>query len=389
MQNWPYFRGFQGSATAASPHPPQHWDGPAGHNILWKVPVPLAGASSPIVWDDRVFLTGGTATKQEVYCFNAATGALLWQRPVTGPVATDSLSLGEDTGFAPNTMATDGQRVYAIFPTGDLAAFDFAGRQLWAKNLGKPENTYGHASSLVTYRDRVIIQFDQGDDAAQHRAALLALDGPTGKPVWKTPRAVVNSWASPIVIYPASGPQIITAAKPLVAAYDPADGHELWSANLLDGDVAPSPVYVAGMVFAVSDQAALNAIRINGHGDVTKSALAWSATEGLPDIVSPLATPEVVLLANSTGLVTCYDAHNGKQLWQHDFELKIHASPVVAGKTIYLIDRNGATHLLDAGPTFKEIATLPLGESVSASPALVRDRLYIRGKSNLYCIGGP
>jgi len=388
MANWPCFRGFQGAGIVnQTPAPPTLWDGAAGKNILWKVPVPLPGYNSPIVWDDRIFLSGATPAGQSVFCFQANTGALLWQQTVSGPVSGTAITLNEETGYAPNTMATDGARVFAIFPTGDVAAFDFAGTPLWTQNLGKPVNVYGHAASLATYRDRLIVQFDQGDDPADKLAAVLALDAATGKTLWKTKRAVINSWSSPIVIYPPAGPQIITAARPLVAAYNPDDGKEIWSANLLDGDVAPSPTFAGGLAFVVSDQAAMDALRIDGHGDVTKSHLVWKAEEGLPDIVSPLASTEFVLLVHSGGVVTSYNAHNGKQLWQHDFELKFHASPALVGNTIYLTDRNGLTHFLDAGATYKELGTAPLGEAVSASPAFAHGRIYFRGKLNLYCIG--
>jgi len=391
LRNWPCFRGPYGCGLTVHATPPQGWDGASGQGILWKVPVPLPGQNSPIVWEGRIFLSGATQKEQQIFCYNAGDGKLLWQQPVAVP-ATDThpFDVNDDTGYAAPTMACDGQRVYASFATGDIAGFDLDGKQLWARNLGRPESQYGHAASLAAYGNSVIVQLDQGSDGADPncKSALLALDGASGKTLWSTRRAVPNSWASPIVIFPVTGPQIVTAARPWVNAYNPDNGKEIWSASVLDGDVAASPAFANGMVYVANDQAKLSAIRIDGHGDVTTTHVAWSAEDGMPDIPSPLATDDIVLLCKSDGGATCYDAKSGKKLWEHDFGVAFHASPVVVDKTIYLIDHQGATHVFAAAAEFKEIATYPLGEAVSASPAFVGNRVYIRGKENLYCIGG-
>jgi hypothetical protein len=143
---WPAFRGAGGIGISTSDFPTQ-WD--TTRNILWKTPIPLPGNSSPIVCAGKVFLTGGSPQRREVYCLDAATGSLLWTKLV-GPEAGPKPKLAADTGWAPSTMATDGQRVFAIFPTGYLACLDLAGKELWIKNLGLPDNIYGHASSLIS-----------------------------------------------------------------------------------------------------------------------------------------------------------------------------------------------------------------------------------------------
>lgn len=392
LANWPSFRGPTGSGVSGDTAPPTSWDGAKKKNILWKAAVALGGNNSPIVWNNRVFCSGGSVDAQAVYCFDADTGALVWQAAVTGPVEGSSLTLNDDTSFAASTMATDGRRVYAIFPTGDVAAFDFAGKQAWSKNLGKPDNLYGHASSLAVCQGRLIIQFDQGDKAEAKKSCLLALDGATGKELWKTPRAVIRSWASPIVIYPENvggGPQIIAASKPVVAAYEPKEGKELYSAVMVEGDadVAPSPVVSGGKLFVVTDQSPLMALPINGHGDITKSAI-WTAADAVSDdIASPLATPEIVTVVSGLGHVTAYDPASGKILWEHEFEDKVVASPIAANKRIYLVDQTGVTHIFDSAAAFHELPSCPLGEAVTTTPAFGHNRIYIRAKSNLYCIG--
>ena len=292
----------------------------------------------------------------------------------------------DDTGYAAPTMASDGERVFAIFANGDLACFDFAGKSLWTRNLGIPESTYGFSASLVLFSGHLIVQYDQGSDPAGGKSALLALNTASGETLWQTPRPVPASWSSPLLINTGTQAQIITLGNPWVIAYDPMSGKELWRASCLSGDVAPSPIFAAGMVFATVTPAGLIAIRPNGSGDVTKTHIAWNAQEGLPDTVSPASNGEVVLLADSGGTVTCYDAANGKKLWEHDFDNSFRASPLLVKDQFYLLDITGVMHILQAGRTFKEIATCPLGEPSDCIAACGDGRLYIRGKTHLFCV---
>jgi outer membrane protein assembly factor BamB len=151
VRNWPYFRGPGGNGIAPHADPPTYWNGNTGEGILWKVPVPKPGNNSPIIWEDHLFLSGADEEGRHVYCFNRHTGTLLWQEAITDiPGSPDeSPPVSRETGYAAPTMATDGTYVCAIFPTGDLVSFDFEGNRIWARNLGVPENHYGHSSSLI------------------------------------------------------------------------------------------------------------------------------------------------------------------------------------------------------------------------------------------------
>ena len=147
-RNWPRFRGPGGLGISAYTNVPSSWNGITGEGVLWKTPVPLAGQNSPIVWENRVFLTGASEDEREVYCFDADSGELLWQRAVADVPGSPSEppEVDDVTGFAAPTAVTDGKRVYAIFANGDLACFDFDGKRLWAMSLGNPDNLYvnGH-----------------------------------------------------------------------------------------------------------------------------------------------------------------------------------------------------------------------------------------------------
>ena len=392
-RSWPSFRGSDGSGVSTHTNVPTKWDGASGKGILWKTTTPLPGANSPIVWKDRVFLSGATKDRREVYCFDAASGKILWRKEVTGnaPDAGQPIKVSRDTGFAAPTMATDGRRVYAMFAGGDVVAFDFLGNEAWSLSLGIPKNHYGHASSLATYKGRVIVQFDQGQGIAKDdRSKLLALDGATGRTVWQVTRQVPAGWCSPIVVEHKSRPQIITCSDPWVIAYSPQSGAEIWRANCLEpAEIGPSPIYSDGMVFAANDYASLSAIRAGGRGDVTGTHIAWSVDEGLPDICSPLATDRFILLLDTYGTLTCYDKKaGGYALWKEDFDAEFVSSPSLVGNRVYLFSRKGRASIVE--PTrkaCKRIAEADLGETCVTSPALQDGRIYIRGNKHLFCIG--
>jgi len=180
-KEWPSFRGHDGSGVAPTSDIPRPWNGTTGENIAWKTPIPLPGANSPVVWGDRIFLTGADSRREEVYCIDAATGAMLWKKGlvVIGP-RTDPPDPMEDTGYAAPTAATDGRYVFVHFASGRVAAFDYEGQQVWLRSFGPFENTYGHSSSVALFGDRVILQLDHGY-ADKPIARVVALDAATGK----------------------------------------------------------------------------------------------------------------------------------------------------------------------------------------------------------------
>jgi outer membrane protein assembly factor BamB len=388
-KNWPQFRGPLGVGVVTAASVPVAWDGGSGKGIRWSSVLDLPGQNSPIVWGSRVFLSGATAKERAVYAYDADTGKLLWKTAVVLPESANTKPprVNPDAGFAAPTMATDGERVFAIFANGDLVCCNVSGVQQWARNMGNPDSMYGFASSLLLYPGHLVVLDDQGLSADDGKSSILALDPITGKTLWQTKRPVPNSWSSPILMQVNTRAQIITAANPFVIAYDPASGAEIWRATCLDGDVAPSPIYAGNLVFACNASANLAAIRPDGSGDVTKTHIAWMASDGLPDTVSPLSNGAELWLTGSDGSVTCYENSSGKVLWTHAFDNPFRASPLLVGQQIYLLDITGVMHMLQAGRVFKEIGVCPLGEAVDASPAVLDGRIYIRGKKHLFCIG--
>ncbi|HUU58410.1 MAG TPA: PQQ-binding-like beta-propeller repeat protein, partial [Phycisphaerae bacterium] len=390
-RNWPRFRGPGGSGVSAFTNVPTRWNGDTVQNILWKTAIPLPGKNSPVVWGDRVFLTGATKVKREVYCFNAASGALLWRRAVETAVGRtlDPPEIEEDTSYAAPTAATDGQRVYAIFANGDLVCLDFAGRQVWSEGLAPLDNQYGHASSLAMHRNLLLVQLDQEapDEGGPAPSVLLAYDGPRGKRVWEAYRAVEGSWMSPIVIATPAGPQVIAGGNPFLIAHDPTDGKEIWRARVLGADCAPSPIFAGGLVIVAQPYGELSAVRPDGRGDVTETHVAWRAAGGMPEICSPASDGKLVWTLMTYGLLTCYDAKDGKIVWEKQIDAEFNASPSLVGDRLYLLSTKGVAIIIETGRAYRELSRAELGEPVHASPAFADGRIYIRGKEHLYCIG--
>jgi outer membrane protein assembly factor BamB len=386
---WPRFRGPGGQGISAYANVPDAWDAASGKGIRWKTPVPLPGNNSPVVWRKKVFLSGADKDHREVYCFDADNGKLLWRQNVPGTPQSTARTpeVLEATGFAAPTTATDGRRVFAIFANGDLAAFDVSGKPAWAKSLGMPENGYGHASSLTTYRNLLLVQFDQGTGKTP-KSKLLAFDSASGEIVRQVNRPVPNSWASPIVVRVGDGDQIITSGDPWVIAYNPDNFSEIWRAKCLGTDVGPSPAYADGRVFAANETAALAAIRADGRGDVTATHVLWKARDGLPDTCSPLATAEFVFVLASGGALTCYDAIKGSVLWTEEFEENCSASPSLVGKRLYVIAQNGKAWIVEPSrEKCRRVGQCSLGEECATSPAFQDGRIYLRGKDHLFCLG--
>ncbi len=386
-QNWPRFRGLDGSGVSAFTNLPARWDPATSEGIAWKTAVPAAGFNSPIVWGDRIFLSGGNASLREVFCLDAKTGQIVWRQPVTvaGGVAP-AYEIPESTGYAAETMATDGRRVYVVFANGDVAAFTLEGGAAWSRNLGPVKNPYGHATSLATWRDRLIVQFDQ-DEKEDGRSKLYALEGRTGRTVWQRPRNVGASWATPIVIEAAGKSQVITLSVPWVIAYAATDGAELWRVDCLNGEVTPSPIFAGRLLFVVSPSEKLLAIRPDGRGDVTKSHVVWTTEDNVPDVTSPVSNGDLVFTLTTSGVLTCFDARDGRKLWEHDYEMECHTSPSLAGDRLLLFGQKGSGVVVAAAREFKEMFRTEMGDAFHASPAFAGDRMFLRGVTNVWCVG--
>ena len=382
QRNWPTFRGPGAYGVAYYKTAPTEWDLETGKNVKWKTAVPLPGANSPVVWDNRVFLTGATEDASEVYCFDSETGQLLWRRALDKLPGTPAKppKVGDDTGFAAPSMAAHGDRVLAIFANGDLACYDFGGNLKWGKNLGMPDNHYGHASSLMAYQNMVFVQYDQ-----RSNGKLLALDVADGHEVWSVNREKI-SWASPACVPTPFGVELVLNSERNVDAYDPLTGKLAWKLKCLDGEVAPSPAYSDGVFFVANDNAIATAIRFRPDDKTPQPEIAWQWDEALPDVSSPVGVGQHFYVATSRGEIVCLDAATGKPAWTHEFDEGFYASPIVVADRIYALDKKGTAYVFKTGPAFELIATSRLNEAALATPAFMDGRIYFRTETQLICI---
>lgn len=372
------FRGPLGQGVVYHKNIPTKWDGAAGTNILWKSPIPKHGYSSSAIWGDKIFVTGSDKDSREVYCYNRMDGKLLWTgkadniqgSPATPPKVT------EDTGLSASTLTTDGQRVFAIFGTGDVIAFDMNGTRVWAKNLGVPDNHYGHSSSLIVWDNKLFIQYD-----TNRGGRLIALNTATGAEVWQTTRSSKISWASPVLAQVDGKYQVILTADPIVAGYDVQTGNELWQVKCMMGEVGPSVGFSDGIVVAANEYAKMVAIDVKTH------QILWEGDEYLPEASSPLAYNGLLIIATSYGVMACYDLKSGEMYWEHDVGKTLYSSPMYADGKIFMMDNDGVMRIYDFGKEMKLISENKLGEKAGTTPAFADGKIYIRGDKNLYCIG--
>ncbi|RXQ89871.1 hypothetical protein EO244_13895 [Ancylomarina salipaludis] len=379
MANFPSFRGPGGNGIAYHKNIPTEWDGASGKNIKWKVTTALHAYNSPVIWGDKLFLSGADANQREVYCFNTQSGKLMWTAKIDHiPGSPEKIpDVTPDTGHAASSLSTDRKSVFAIFSNGDLIALDMNGKPVWSKNLGLPDNHYGHSSSLVVFEDKLIVQYDH-----KKGGKIMALSTKTGDEIWSTARKVKVSWASPVVVKNGDRAEVLLAADPCVASYDALTGEELWKLDCITGEVGPSVAYANGIVFALNEYASLVAIKT---GD--KPEILWEAYDYLSDVPSPLATDKYLFVVTSYGAVACYDALSGELYWEHEFDKGFYASPILVEGKIYLLDRSGSMHIFKADKEFVSIATSNIGEKTDSTPAFSDGHVYIRAGKNLYCIG--
>ena len=387
--DWPRFRGANGLGVIALPAVLPDVD---GATVAWESPIALSGKGSVIVAGHRAVVTGANARRREVYCYDVRDGKKLWTRslptlPTTPTDAPDLFDAEEyGTGYAAATGCTDGERFYAIFANGDIAAVNRRGEIDWIRSLGLPQNQFGLGASLLLFDGKLVVPFDQtfasdprGNDISQSK--LLLIDPKTGKTIREIVRPVADSWTTPIVVESKVGPLLITVADPFVIAYNAA-GDEAWRNECMSGDVAPSPVAAGGVVFVAMEGMGIVAI------DASTGKTRWENSDvDAPDIVSPLANETHVWLLTTSGHLQCLSAKDGSLVWAHEYEDRMFlASPTLLGEKldqVLLIDRDGFCDLISAGDEYELLEEAMLDDSIFTTPAIGEGMMLLRGEKKL------
>jgi len=381
-QWWMNFRGPGGIGIATSSNVPVKFNGESMSGIRWKAEVPMEGNSSPVVFDGKIFLTGGNRENRKVFCFGLDDGELIWTRDVkvSGFDGKDAPKVDKETGYAAPTAACDGKNVYAIFATGELVALTLKGKPVWSKFLGTPDNHYGHASSLIAHNGLLFVQLDEYD-----KGKLLAIDGKSGNIVWEVQRTVL-SWGSPIIVNSGSRRELVVVDNEFVTSYDPLTGKLLWNRDCLHGEVGPSAAFANGMVFTANEYAVAAGIDLMNMDEDGKPILRWELRGDLPNTASPVSVDSLLFLAAASGVVTCLDNRTGAILWTHTFETGFYSSPIIAGNNVFLFDRKGVMRVFAVSSEFTLVESSELGEPVVTTPAILDGYMIVRGERFLYRI---
>jgi outer membrane protein assembly factor BamB len=408
-ENWPGWRGPRGDGTSLDRSLPVEWNAATGHNIVWKQKLPGKGHSSPIVWEDRIFVTTCLEEGQQrlLLCLDTKTGNQLWRCEVLrSPLET----LHKLNSYASGTPVTDGNLVYVPFLKVDgqtlipapnvgaerditpgvivLTAVDFSGAIRWQIDVGNFISAHGFCSSPVLYKDFVILN---GDHDGQ--SYLVAFDKSTGQEVWRTQRAHgIRSYVTPLIRNVAGRDQLLLSGSSHVAGFDLADGRQIWNVE------GPTEQFVASMVFdgqrlmlaAGYPTHHVMAIRPDGLGDVTDTHVAWHVDKYVRCYVpSPVLVGQQLFVADDRGTASSFDSVTGDRIWQGRLAGAFNASLTASPDKVFFVARDGVTSVVEAGAELRVLSSNPLDEQCDASPAISQGRLYIRGDQHLFCIGQP
>jgi outer membrane protein assembly factor BamB len=387
--NWPGWRGPARNGTTTDRGAPLHWSTDSG--AQWKIALPGAGISNPIVWDDWIVCTSSDGARQQdlhVVCLDRDSGRSRWHTRLWGTAPT--LYHETKSSMASPSPITDGKHVYAFFGSGDVFCLDLEGRLVWQRSLadeyGAFENRFAASSSPLLFEDTLIVQCDHYGSSY-----LLAIDKLSGTNRWKTDRPEAwLSWSSPVVVpHESTGTfELVVSGSEKMDAFDPRSGRKLWTLAGMAHECIPTPVFGRGLIFATSGpNGSTYAVRPGGRGDVS-SRVVWSNNRGNPFVPSAILIGNYYYLVDDHGIGTCLDAGSGKIAWKKRFGGEFTASPVAAEGRIYFTNEAGSTLVIRAGSAeYEELARNAIDEPVFASAAIAHGRLFLRGTRHLWCIG--
>jgi outer membrane protein assembly factor BamB len=395
-EHWPQWRGPMLNGESGEKNLPVRWS--TTENITWKLAVPERSGSTPIVWGDHVFLNVGEGSNLALWAVDRTNGMVRWKRPLGG----GNRRMMKQQMSSPSPV-TDGKTVWVMTGTGVLKAFDFAGKELWGRDIqadyGRFGLQWGYASSPLLFEDALYVQVLHGmhtDDPSY----LLRIDKATGKTVWRVLRATrarfesPDAYTTPALLRVGNTTEIVITGGDVVTGHDLATGQELWRADGLnpqnDGSyrIVASPVVRDDLLFAPSRERPLLALKPGGRGDVTKSHVLWSFNNG-PDVPTPVTDGTYLYSINDRGILYCLDARTGKVVYgpQRLRNATYSGSAVLADGKIYITDEDGVTTVVRSGPKFELVSENDLQDYTLSSPAVSDGQIFVRTASFIYAIG--
>ena len=408
-QNWPQWRGPNGDSVSKETGLPINWG--ENSNLLWKTQLPPWGNSTPVIWGDAIFLTSHQDDKLLVLKINKTNGKIEWTHEVGQGTAKREGDKREQKfhklhNLASPSAVTDGNKVVFHFGSGNLLAFDFAGNQLWKRNLAEDYGAYtiwwGHANSPVLHENLVIsVCMQDSLNGVREKLApsyLVAHNLENGLEMWKSMRMTgaeaeqCDSYTTPVFHGSGDARQMLVMGGNQLDAYNPKTGQQIWSLpGLIGGRTITGPTVWQNMVLLTQGQRGpLQAVRLGGQGELDKNkVVAWKDDQGTPDSCCPVVWEDLVFTVADNGIASCYDVRNGQRKWRERLKGDFKASPVAIGGRIYFLNTQGMCTVVSASPRFDKLTENQLNDETLASPSVSDRRLYIRGKNALYCIGKP
>ena len=399
-ENWPQWRGPELNGVSPSTGLPTKWS--TTENIAWKLEMPGRSGSTPIIWGERIFLNVGTADATgdlELWALDRNTGKVLWKGPIAGGNRTE-----RKQNMSSPSPVTDGQTVWVMTGVGVLKAFDFKGKELWARDIQKDYGQFGlnwgYASSPLLHGGDLYVQVLHGmktDDPSY----VMRIDGKSGKTLWRVERATKairespDSYTTPALLQYGKATEIVISGGDIVTGHDPASGKELWRMDGLNPENNPffriiaSPLVVGDIIIAPTREKPMLAIKAGGRGDITKTHRLWSFDNG-PDVPTPVSDGKLVYTVTDRGVAYALDLQTGKTVYGPE-RLRpdsYSASPVLAEGKIYITSENeGLTSVYTAGPKFELLAENPLEDYCLSSPAMSEGQIFLRTTGHLWAIG--
>jgi outer membrane protein assembly factor BamB len=411
--DWPGWRGILGNGVSDESALPKTWS--EDKNIVWKCSLPGDGASTPIIYKNSIFLTTQDGTGLFLLKIDKRAGKIVWKEQVGSGEARRMPLRGksgderreqkfhQNHNLASPTPATDGELVAVHFGNGDLAAYNFDGKQLWKRNLQKDHGTYtiwwGHANSPVLYHDLVInvcMQDSLADLGGKSVSYLVGHDKKTGELRWKTERMTestaeeCDSYTTPIIDYFKGGNKMIVAGANQLDCYDPETGKLLWRLETPKRIRTITGPTIAGarIYYCEGFRGPLHAVRLDGKGNRSMSdAVAWTYKQNTPDTPWPVVYHDLLFMISDDGIAQCLDAHTGALKWKERLQGDYKASPIAAPGRVYFLNMAGRCTVVAREPTFSKIAENQIDGNTIASPIASDGRIYLRSRKALYAIG--
>lgn len=388
---WPEFRGKNGVGIATDADLPAEFG--ENDNVVWKTPIHGWGHSSPVVWDDQVWMSTATedGLKMSAVCVDAETGKivhdlLLFENESVSPDqhATNS--------FASCTPAIEEGRVYVHFGHYGTACLDTkTGKKIWERRDIEVDEFRGPASSPVIHENLLIINCDGVD-----KQFVIALDKRTGKTAWRTERDIdygtdvgdyKKGYGTPSIFQIGGRTQLVSPSAVETIAYDPKTGEEIWRVRHGGMNAAARPLYAHGLVYIAAGKDDTSFVAVKpGKGDLTKNGIAWKSGKGISQKPSPLLIDDLLFMISDAGIASCRDAKTGEVYWNERFRGEFWASPVSDGKKIFCFSKEGKVPVFAASKEFKLLAENQFDEGFHSTPAIAHNAMFLRSRHHLYRI---